>query len=186
MLGRTHIAINGTIWSTGVAVIQGVTWHPQILPATAGLALVVLASRVADIDTPDSGAGKQLDTIMPGLPRWLDNTFGHRKSPTHWALSAVFVGGLAAALAIAVSPSLWWIGLAIGGSWLAHILADCCTWMGAAAFAPITRKMIRLPYGRRIECGGWIETEIVAPLAWALFFASVLCFTAQILKHAMG
>jgi hypothetical protein len=168
--GITHTWTNTAGWLTGVVVFQATTGRLLLAPMILGGALVVATSRLPDIDHPDSGPGRRMSRLLPGFPQLLKRAFGVRRSPTHWGGVAVCAGILTGSLASVVSPSLWWVGLAIGGSWLAHIAGDCLTWQGAPLYAPLSLRMIRPRRGNRFECGGTFERRLVQPaaMAWCL------------------
>jgi hypothetical protein len=162
------------------------TGHIHPLPATVGTALVVLASRVPDIDHPNSKPGMHVNRLLPGFPQWLHDTWGTRRSPFHWGTSAVLVGLVHSLVAVQIDPRLWWVGLAIGGSWLLHILADCLTWLGAPLFAPVTMHMIRPRYGRRIECGGVVDRQVIGLISSFAVFCAVLGVLGPMIKAWMN
>jgi membrane-bound metal-dependent hydrolase YbcI (DUF457 family) len=163
MRGITHSVTNTAIWLTAIGGYQLATSSMQPAPLVIGTILVVGASRLPDIDHPKSAPGRRLDQLMPGFPAWLAKTFGKRRSPAHWGTVPVLVGIALVATAQITIPALWWVGAAIGSSWLLHIIGDCLTWQGAPLFAPFSLRMVRPRYGRRFECGGRFENFVVLP-----------------------
>lgn len=164
MRGLTHTTINTAAWLTGIAAYQQ-TNRPATIAATAGTILVVATSRLPDVDHAKSGPGYRMNRLIPGLPKYLEEKFGVRKSPLHWGLIPILIGVTCSILATQIHPSLWWTGIAIGGSWWMHIAADCLTWMGAPLIAPLSFKMIRPRYGYRFKTGGRFERCIVFVVA---------------------
>lgn len=163
MLTITHRPINLATWAT----ITATTYTP--IPLILGGTIVVALSGLPDIDTPDSRWGKR----YPRISRYLDHKWGHRKSPTHWIITPVLISALIGIPATMVSASLWWIGASVLTSWGAHILADTLTYQGVMMFRPFTSKTIRPRYGRRIRCGGKIET-IIRYLAYGWLVGSLV------------
>lgn len=172
MRGITHTTVNVAIWLTTVTACQTTTNRMLLAPATIGTALVAATSRLPDIDHSRSGPGHRMNRILPGFPTWLETTFGIRRSPFHWGTAPLALGTAITLLTTHINPSIWWIGVAIGGSWWLHIAADCLTWMGAPLFAPLTFKMIRPRYGHRFKTGGAFERCCI------LIPASVWCCLA--------
>jgi membrane-bound metal-dependent hydrolase YbcI (DUF457 family) len=158
MMGDSHEASTLAVWFTAVGVAQHVGLHPQIIPTTAGAFLAYSVCRLPDVDNPDSRPGK----AFPRTSRFLDRTTGHR-GVTHWALTALVVGVATGTVPVLVTPTMWWIGASIGGSWLLHILFDCLTWEGVAMLRPFSRTRIRPRYGHRFECGGKFERKLLLP-----------------------
>ena len=152
MLTKTHTPINLATWTTAIATI-----HPtNPLPLILGSALVALVAGVPDVDNHKSKWGRR----HPKTSALLERHWEHRESPTHWAAPPIILGTLIGYLCHLAYPTLWWIGAAIGGSWLMHLLADTLTYQGVQLFKPFTNKIIRPRYGHRIQCGGKAETVI--------------------------
>lgn len=181
MMGPTHIAINAATWTSGVAAYQAATGRIAFFPATVGTLLVIATSRIADVDSPDSAIGSR----VPRFSRWLDAHFGHRRSPFHWGTVPIQIGCLLCLASLFTAPSWWWVGLAVGGSWWLHIAADCLTWMGAPLMAPISMRMVRPRYGRRIQCGGLLEREVICFSARALWLVATMWIVAVMAKRLM-
>jgi membrane-bound metal-dependent hydrolase YbcI (DUF457 family) len=104
------------------------------------------------------------DMILPGRFRRLGKG-AHRFAAM---AGAVIVAGLAAAAANDTLPAagLWWIGVAVGWGWLAHILGDACTMSKTPLFWPIRINGCRWhPIGPpwRFRTGGKIEALVVVP-----------------------
>lgn len=182
MLGRTHTTINAASWLTAITAVQLATDRPLTTPTIVGTALTIATSRLPDVDHPKSSCGYRVNRLLPGLPTWLEQKFGARKSPMHWGGVAIVCGLLVSTVASLASPSLWWLGAATGGSWLLHIAGDCLTWQGAPLLAPVSPRMVRPRYGRRFRCGGRFERRFVLPAASAWCTVSALLVSANIYR----
>lgn len=164
MMTKTHGMTGIAVWITGDALTRASgTSHPYYV-TLAGALIAWAAAKAPDVDNPDSRPGRQINKLIPGMSDAIEAAFGHR-GLTHWGITGIVNGLIFGFLACLITPSLWWIGLAVMVGWLTHIAGDCCTYRGAPAYGPFNRDPIRLPYGYRIECGGPVETQFVYPLA---------------------
>lgn len=175
MMTTTHAITGAAAWLTTATAV-----HHHIHPAVAGAGAVLAwyAAKAPDIDNPDSTPARQIDKLIPGLPAWLKQNFGHR-GLTHWGITALGIGTAFALLFGALSTTLWWLGLAIGVGWLTHILGDCLTWRGAPLMAPFTDQPVRPPYGMRFQTNGTFERLVVRRFVefWAAIATAAFAYT---------
>lgn len=139
--------------------------EPTIVAAGAGLSW--FSAQAPDIDHPGSSAGRLLNRFAPGLPEWLEQRLGHR-GMTHWGITGLTIGFLASIGFYVLSPTLVWLGVAIGMGWFTHSLGDCLTNSGVQLLAPFSRHMVRPRDGWRFPTGGSIETMVIHPLMISL------------------
>jgi len=172
MLNRTHALTGVSGW-----LILATIFHEHINPgvAVAGAALACLTAQVPDIDHPESKPGRILNSIAPNMSELIEQRFGHR-GITHRILTAITAGGIASLCLYALSPSLWWLGLAIGIGWIIHILGDCLTHSGVMMFAPFSKVVVRPPYGWRLKTGGDFEMLVLRPTVTILVIVSAASY----------
>lgn len=175
MMTKTHAITGGAAWLT-----TATAFHHHIHPAVvvAGTALAWFSAKAPDIDNPDSLPAHQIDKLTPGLSTWIEQHAGHRGC-THWGVTALGTGAVFAVIFGAISTMLWWLGLAIGIGWLAHVLGDCLTWSGAPLMSPFTARPVRPPYGWRIQTNGKCERLVIRRVAefWAIVSAVAFAYT---------
>lgn len=174
MLNRTHSLTGLATWATGAsaAIVAGQSISPVVV--VAGGVISWGASQLPDVDQPDSRPSNLIGRLIPGLPELIQDHCEHR-GITHWGTIALAIGIITGSAATLINGSMWWIGLAIGGGLLTHVLGDCLTWSGAPLLQPLVDAPIRLPYGYRFKSGGRTEMIIIYPLClmWAAISTTV-------------
>lgn len=163
MMTQTHGITGIAVWMTGDALTRVCQLHHPYWITLAGALIAWEAAKAPDIDNPDSRPGRAANRLVPGMSTTIESLFGHR-GLTHWASTGIAIGVTIGSLASLIHPTLWWIGLAIAIGWLTHLAGDACTYQGVPAYGPFSNRPIRLPYGKRIACGGKTETQFVYPL----------------------
>lgn len=140
MNGKPHMLI-GAAFGLGVSMFM-----PDHRAEIVGVA--AFAATLPDLD--QKWVNRSAPWPKPGAPCHL---FEHR-GPTHAVIAAVLLGIIGAA----VAP---WIGAALAGGYLSHLLADGLSYMGVPYLWPVIARRIRLlPYGYRLKSGTWIEWPI--------------------------
>lgn len=178
MMGHTHQVINAgsVVVVLAIAAAAGETVSPVVVLAAAVVAWAT--ARWPDVTNGRSRPGRRLARCVPELAAVIQGSGtgrdGHRRGWSHALATGLVLAGVGGGLAVQMAgPSWWWMGAIPGMSWMLHVLADCLTWDGAAALLPLSRRVVRPRYGRRIECGGRAEQLIVIIMlvAWMLSVA---------------
>jgi membrane-bound metal-dependent hydrolase YbcI (DUF457 family) len=166
MMGWTHRLSGAVVWTAGCAGLAHVGHAPSVVPAVAGAALCGMGALLPDLDHPQSMASRSLGWVSRLVSAGIRAGCGHR-GPTHWGIVGVVLGVVVGVLAMLADPGLWWVGLAVGGGYVVHVLGDCLTDSGAPLSGPWCRRPVgvwvplRFKTGRR---GFWVEFWLVRPV----------------------
>lgn len=101
-------------------------------------------------------------------------TISRRDDPVFWAPTLAAAAGVAAYLW--VPDGAWWVGLAVGFGWCAHIVCDwVCRGSGVPLFGPFTRERFDVGLFR---IGGPVEHVIAGMAAGAVVVVGIWFVTA--------
>jgi membrane-bound metal-dependent hydrolase YbcI (DUF457 family) len=165
-MGVTHHLSGAVVWLVGCAGLHAAGVDVGPVPTVAGAALCGMGALLPDLDHPQSMASRSLGLVSRIVSAGIRAGSGHR-GPTHWGIVGVVLGVVVGVLAMLADPGLWWVGLAVGGGYVVHVLGDCLTDAGAPLFGPWCRRPVgvwvplRFKTGRR---GFWVELWLVRPV----------------------
>lgn len=175
-MGRSHALSGAAVWLGGCAgLVMEHAARPGWVTVLGGAVVCAGAALLPDIDHPNSRITHAGGAVTEALC-WVVRRGGHR-GPTHYLSSGVLAGAVAGGLAALLSPVLWWIGLAVGAGWVAHILGDGCTEGGVPLWGPWDRRqrwvlweLLRFKTGDR---GCRVELWFVRPMLMLVVAAEV-------------